>query len=254
MGVAGDTRAHIPDAQPWQAAPAVRGAAGIAAVIRRSILDGAYRYGERLPAERDLATHFTASRGTVRQALRQLEDMRLVARRVGSGTYVQYRDQRADQSDIARVTSPLELIDVRLGVEPPMTRLAVLNATADDIERMQSALDRVVAAGVDPERFSRGDEAFHLCLAECSRNPLMVWLYEQVNAVRRETLWNARKDRILTPARIAEYNEQHRAVLEAVRQRDVEGAVAIITRHLEDARADLVGTLRESATAQGAAT
>ncbi len=218
-----------------------RGASALAAVLRRAILDGDYQFGDRLPAERDLATHYSLSRGTVREALRQLEEMRLVARRVGSGTYVQYRDQRARQADIAHATSPLELIDVRLGLEPQMTRLAVLNATAHDIEHLRDALARLDASGSDPERFSRFDEAFHLSLAEASRNPLMLWLYEQINAVRRDTLWNARKDKVLTPTRIATYNTHHRAVVNAIESRDVETAVATIAAHLEQARSDLIG-------------
>ena len=224
-----------------EARPAARGAAALAATLRRAILDGEYQFGDRLPAERDLASHYTLSRGTVREALRQLEDMRLVARRVGSGTYVQFRDQRARQADIARLTSPLELIEVRIGVEPHMVRLATLNATAHDIERMTDALNRLEASGADAERFSRFDEAFHLCLAEAARNPLMLWLYEQVNAVRRDTLWEARKDKVLTPRRIVEYNQQHRALVQAIAGRDVEAAVGAITRHLEEAKADLIG-------------
>ena len=235
-------RARPPHREPPGATrPAARGAAALAATLRRAILDGEYHFGDRLPAERDLATHYSLSRGTVREALRQLEDMRLVARRVGSGTYVQFRDQRARQADIARLTSPLELIEVRIGFEPHMVRLATLNATAHDIERMHDALNRLDTSGADAERFSRFDEGFHLCLAEASRNPLMLWLYEQVNAVRRDTLWEARKDKVLTPQRIMEYNEQHRALVRAIEGRDVDSAVRIISRHLEEARADLVG-------------
>lgn len=229
-----------PDAQGAMR-PAARGAAALAASLRRAILDGEYHFGDRLPAERDLAGHYSLSRGTVREALRQLEDMRLVARRVGSGTYVQFRDQRARQADIARLTSPLELIEVRIGVEPHMVRLATLNASAHDIERIQDALNRLEASGGDAGRFSRFDEAFHLCLAEAARNPLMLWLYEQVNAVRRDTLWEARKDKVLTPRRIIEYNQQHRALVQAIAGRDVETAVRTISRHLEEAKADLVG-------------
>ncbi len=46
------------------------GSAAIAARLRQAILDGKYVDGERLPAERNLAQHFEASRSTVREALR----------------------------------------------------------------------------------------------------------------------------------------------------------------------------------------
>ena len=52
---------------------------------------------------------------------------------------------------------------------------------------------------------------------------------------------NAGYNRPFTPARIAEYNEQHRALFEAIRARDVESAVAIVTNHLYYARRQLIG-------------
>ena len=216
------------------------GSAAIAARLRQAILDGKYADGERLPAERDLARHFDASRSTVREALRRLEEMHLVSRRIGSGTFVNYKPA-LDESNIAEVTSPIELIEVRLAIEPQMARLVVINATARDLERMGEALKRVESCGGDRELFSRADEQFHLILAECTRNPLMVWLYRQINDVRGHALWDAMKDKILTEGRIAEYNRQHRELYMALCNRDVDAAVGIICAHLEKARRDLLG-------------
>ncbi len=216
------------------------GSARIVAQLRHAILDGDYGYRERVPSERHLAAEYGAARGTVRTALEQLENMKLVIRRPGSGTFVRYRGH-ADSEDIAEHTSPLELVEVRLSVEPSVARLAVMHANAQDIERIGEALTRVEASRGDPESFSRADETFHLALAESTRNPLMVWLYRQINDVRGHTQWNARKDKILTPERIAAYNRQHRALFTAIESRDTQGAVDTMTRHLEKAREDLLG-------------
>ncbi len=221
-------------------APVTVGSAAIAARLRRAILDGNYADGERLPAERDLAQHFEASRGTVRQALRRLEESRLVTRRIGSGTFVSHRPG-LDRGDIAEMTSPIELIEVRLAIEPQMVRLVVVNATQRDLERLGEALGQVESCGDDRERFSRADERFHLMLAECTRNPLMVWLYRQINEVRSHALWDGMKDKILTATRIAEYNRQHRELYEALGNRDVDAATRIIAAHLDKARRDLLG-------------
>lgn len=216
------------------------GAAQIVDQLKRAILDGQYTYGQRMPPERQLAAHFGASRGTVREALRQLEQFNLVTRRVGSGTFVRYREL-ADQGAIARVTSPLELIEVRCAIEPYMTRLAVLNASGQDLERLGAALEQVLAAEDNPEAFSRADEEMHLALAECTRNPLMVWLYRHINEVRGNIQWTAMKAKTLTPERIRQYNQQHRILYHAVRSRDMDGAVRLITDHLEQTRLDLLG-------------
>lgn len=217
------------------------GASQIAAELRRGILEGSYTFGTRLPPERELAVHYGTSRSTIREALRRLGELKLVTPRVGSGTFVSYREY-ADQVEIADITSPLELIDVRFAVEPQMARLAVLNASVRDLNRLANALSAVEACRDNPETFSRRDEDFHLALAEATQNPLMLRVYKQINEVRGHAQWDARKDKILSPENMARYNAQHRRLFIALRSRDVDHAVATITEHLQQARRDLLGS------------
>ena len=218
----------------------VHGSVWITGQLRQAILAGRYAPGEKLPAERQFASAFGASRATIRTALSRLETEQLVTRRPGAGTFVNV-DARAGNDEVAELTSPLELIEVRLGLEPSMVRLAVLNATGRDIERLASAIERMEAAGGDSESFTLWDEEFHELIAEATRNPLMVWIYRKINDVRTHSQWNAMKSKVLTPQRIAEYNEQHLALYEAIRTRDIEAAVAIVTQHLHAARRQLMG-------------
>jgi len=134
---------------------------------------------------------------------------------------------------------------VRLALEPRIARLAAVNATARDLGRMAEALEQVESAGDDREAFSDADELFHLLMAECTRNPLMLWLYQQINDIRGHAQWASMKNKILTAERINDYNRQHRELYEALRSRDVETAVSVIERHLENARRDLVGVSTE---------
>ena len=219
------------------------GSAAIAARLQQAILEGVYKFGDRLPAERELAAHFGASRSTVREALRRLEARHLLIRRVGSGTFSNYRPF-LEGSNIAEVTSPLELIEVRMALEPRIAGLAAVNATAQDLSRIGDALEGLERAGGDREAFSLADERFHLLLAECTHNPLMIWLYQQINDVRSHTQWGRMKETILTPQRITEYNAQHRALYEALRSHAVDRAVATIESHLEKARVELLGASR----------
>jgi DNA-binding FadR family transcriptional regulator len=117
----------------------------------------------------------------------------------------------------------------------------VLNATGRDIDRLANAIARMERSSTDTESFTLWDKEFHGMISEATRNPLMVWVYRQINSVRTHRQWTAMKDKVLTPARIAEYNQQHEALYEAIRSRDVETAVAIITEHLHFARRQLIG-------------
>lgn len=220
--------------------PSSSSAVSIAHELREAIMGGRYATGQKLPAERRLATHFSASRATIREALRHLSEQQLVERRIGSGTFVTYR-QAVEEYEIAEETSPLQLIEVRMAIEPQIARLAVLHATNRDLDRLVAALAAVKASHDDPARYSAADEQFHLTLAACTGNPLMIWLYRQINEVRLHAQWSAMRTKILTAENMRIYDEQHEAVVEAVRRRDADGAAAAMLRQMVKARTDLLG-------------
>ncbi|MDA0218959.1 MAG: FadR/GntR family transcriptional regulator [Proteobacteria bacterium] len=218
--------------------PGARSAAAIATQLRQAIHDGVYVNGERLPAERQLAMALSSSRTTVREALRILENGKLVSRRVGSGTFVTFRPEEAEE-DVAEITSPLELVEVRLAVEPHMVRLATLHATLRDLERIEEALGALSDIGINAEAFTKWDRTFHQTIAEATRNPLLISIYRQINHVRGHRQWNSMKDKVLTPESIAAYNLQHRAIYDALRARDADTAVDLVRDHLIAARNQL---------------
>lgn len=57
-------------------------------VLCRDILAGLYKPGQSLPAEKELAKHFKASRPTIAKAMRELQLKGLIVRRQGQGTFV----------------------------------------------------------------------------------------------------------------------------------------------------------------------
>lgn len=219
----------------------LRGAAGVFSRIREAIVKGEYHFNERLPSERDLADQFSAARGTIRAALLQLEQANLVRRKFGSGAFVAYNNQ-LDREDVTEETSPLELIETRLAIEPHVVKLVVTNASNRDLKKLEAALERVTACKRDPNTFSTADEAFHLMLAYCSQNPLLIWMYKRINDIRAHNQWSQRKHNILSPQKIAQYNWQHTELLRFIVRRDMEGAARAMIAHLNQAKKDLLGS------------
>jgi DNA-binding FadR family transcriptional regulator len=209
--------------------------------LRRRILDGEYAYEERLPAERNLAEEFSVSRGTIRSVLEILEQQHLVTRQIGSGTYVSHQEITTQQ-EISSITSPIEMVEVRIAIEPQMVRLAIANASARDLDTLRDALKQCETCGGDSEKFARADTAFHIALAHCSRNKLMYWLYERISEVRRHSQWRSMGSRLLTSDRMNYYNSQHRALYEAISARDTATAVKLIKDHLYGVQDDLLET------------
>jgi DNA-binding FadR family transcriptional regulator len=216
----------------------------VAAQLRRRIMEGDYAFEERLPAERNLAEEFGVSRGTIRSVLDILEKQHMVARQIGSGTFVTHRDT-TNQQEISSVSSPVEMNEVRIAIEPQMVRLAIANASTRDLDELHDALRQCEACDFDSEKFAKADSAFHMMLASCSRNKLMYWLYERISEVRRHSQWRRMNSKLLTRERIANYNAQHRALYEAIAARDTATAVKLIKNHLFGVHDDLLGSNEE---------
>jgi len=213
--------------------------ADIAGELRRQIAASRFIINERLPPERSLAERYGVARGTVRHALRQLEEMGLVERRPGSGTYVIWSDQTVP-ADVVAITRPLELVDARFAVEPQMCRLAVLRATDHELTDLRSHLDMMDRCEDDSMQFAEIDESFHLALARCTQNPMITWFMERIHEARSHAQWARMRLITLSPGIIRVYNRQHREVVDAIAERDPERAAQAMKTHLATARKTLV--------------
>jgi len=216
----------------------VRNAAEVVAALRRDIADSKYLPNERLPAERDLSDAFGVARGTLREALRQLEEMAYVERRAGSGTYVIYSDDAAPK--VTETTRPLELVDARFALEPHICRLAVLHATDRDFVQLDQVMQRMETWDGDVAAFAEADETFHMMLAEITRNPMLIWMMQKVADVRTHAQWAQMRSLTLTAEMIDGYNREHRAICNAIRAREPERAAQAMKDHLSAARDSLM--------------
>jgi DNA-binding FadR family transcriptional regulator len=214
----------------------------ILARLEHAIETGVYADGDQLPAERQLAVTFGTGRSTIRKVLDQLEAKNLISRRLGAGTFVNYNGPVHPGTDnVADLVSPLQLIETRFAIEPYMTRLATLHATAKELDNIGDVLRRIEASAHDQILFTQLDSEFHLELARCSRNPLIARIYQQVNMVRLHAQWDRMRRLVLVPEKIDTYNRQHRAIYEALCRRDAPSAMELMSGHLEQARQDLIG-------------
>ena len=219
------------------------------------IVGGLHSYGTRLPAERVLSEKYNLSRNTIRQALGLLEHYGLIRRRAGSGSVVCYRqdaeapttevelaDERAllDLGELGEITSPLELGVVRSIIEPEIARLAVLNMTSRDIQRLKEIQGEIDRISVDGAKFSALDEDLRMQIAKGTHNPLLIAIYSMVNHVNRTADWAERRRVALTPGRIREAALQNRSLCQAIESRDIEATVEYLKLSLAEFHQDLM--------------
>ena len=90
-------------------------AADIAGALRQQITSARFAQHDRLPPERTLAEQFGVARGTVREALKRLEEASFVERRPGSGTYVTYSERGETRS----IAAPARCAPLRMSARAP---------------------------------------------------------------------------------------------------------------------------------------
>jgi GntR family transcriptional regulator len=92
--------------------------------LRTWLATGRHRPGERLPPEQELSTHLGISRGTLRTALRRLEESGEIVRRQGSGTYVGRASSTSLDEGLEKLVSYSELAR-RRGVKLELGELEI---------------------------------------------------------------------------------------------------------------------------------
>jgi DNA-binding FadR family transcriptional regulator len=211
--------------------------------IMNAVTDGSLAPGAKLPTERELAARFSIPRNAVRRTLAQLEAEGSITRHVGRGTFLAHRavagtgDFSAD--DVSH-TSPAELMEARLRIEPALAELIVTHATPADFERMGMCLEKAERAATLDE-FELWDAALHQALATATHNGFVIHILEMVTAAREQAEWGKLKDRIVTPERRLRYQQEHREIVSALRDRDAERARTSIIAHLQHAQRNLFG-------------
>jgi len=251
---------NAPERPPWDRdggieKPVTAKTREFADTLFSEIIGGVHSYGTRLPAERILSDQHALSRNTVRQALALLERYGVIKRYAGSGSVVCYQASAEtsvaesvpakpvdtlDLTEIGETTSPLELGVVRSIVEPEMARLAVLNMTSRDIQRLNAIQREIEKVSIDGEKFSALDDELRIQIARGTHNPLLIGIYTMVNHVNRNADWAAQRRKALTPGRIKEYRLQNQSLCEAIESRDIEAAVEYLKYALAEFHQDLM--------------
>ena len=219
-----------------------------AAKLRDTILDklraGAWRAGHRIPTERALSDEFGLSRSTVRRVLQEFKRKRLITQTVGSGTYVAEQLHEALAELRPGVTglavSPAELMAARLVLEPAIIDMVVGHATAADFQRMDECNLHAEAA-TTLEAFEQWDAALHEAIAAAAHNAFIADVFRRMSEVRSQGEWGILKRRSATPERRQVYQQEHRALVAALKQRDAQKARALCLAHLVRVRTNLLG-------------
>ena len=154
----------------------------IAGQLMKLITNGHFKPGQQMPGERELAARLGVNRTSLREALRVLEMMRIVEKRVGEGVYVRdisresslealvFRFLAEDGLDRDSLRGAGEAIVI---VESNIARLAAERAANGDLARLDELLDQMNAGIDDIKTFTALDYDFHMLIGQLAQSPVL---------------------------------------------------------------------------------
>lgn len=200
--------------------------------IRQAIVDGTFNPGERL-MEIQLAEEMGVSRTPVREAIRKLELEGFVVMIPRRGTYV---------ADIS-IRDITEIYEIRTCLDELAAGLAAERITDEELAVLNNYLEETdkYATDEDWDKIVKADTAFHDLIYTASRNgrlrSVINNLREQLTVIRSRTF--------KYPGRLLESLAEHRRLVEAIADRDVEKAKQAARTHIENAEHTLMISLEK---------
>ena len=219
----------------WEIASETRTLRGqVRQTVRAAVADGTLAPGSRIN-EAALASGLQVSRGTLREALRRLEQEGLLVTEPHRGSFV----RRLGPEEIAQVYA------VRLALESAAAESAAARLEAEREAELVRCLDELASA-VDAGDFARGiaaDIRFHEAVCEASGNPFLLDQWRALVGLITAVMHTAGPRRI----RPLQSPEEHRWLLAAVRSGDLERIRESWRGHFETGAATLAEAVRARA-------
>lgn len=224
----------------------------VAGQIKEMIFEGMLNPGDKLPSEREMSSQFGVSRLTIRDALRNLEHYGLISIRKGAsgGHYIEEVDLKPIRDTLLLMLrlqriSLSDIGEIRLILEPDITRMAALKAEPTHIKEIEDLLskkDKNIKTGELP---LYPDFKFHRLIAEATGNPAIIFTMNVI----MDFLVNAVSRFFLNIEILKNTAKFHRMIFNAIKNKKPEMAHEIMLNHIKDVNKRLV-SLENQAKAQ----
>jgi DNA-binding GntR family transcriptional regulator len=189
--------------------------------LRTAITSGQYRPGDHL-GEVELATHLGVSRGTVREAMRHLQQEGLLTSgRRGMLRVNSLRPQEV--RELFRVREALEKLAVTEIISSPEREAAV--------RILRGALSELAGTDVDFAERVESDLSFHLLLCRLAGNSMLVEAWRNLEGRIRVAIMDGGPNR--APRMMSQ--DRHAPIVDAIEGLDVSAALRVIEQHMADA-------------------
>lgn len=205
--------------------------------VKKMILSGELKPGEKLPPEREFAEKLEVSRNSVREAIRIMDMMGIVSSQQGSGNYVTCEFQKSITETMAMMfamdqVNDKQISQVRYSLEVLAFTLALDRVREEDLAKMEECVEKL-DKNVDSKNNATLDKIIHYTLARASGNQLLIDILEACSSVFDIFIEDMRYGILKNENRKTELNECHRHLVDALREGDREKGLQALKWHFE---------------------
>jgi len=210
--------------------------------LRSQIAKGRYHPGDRLPSEARLTQEFGVSRTVVREAIAALRSDGLVEPRQGAGVFLLEQAASArrpfQQVDLTRVSSLIEMLELRTAVEGDASALAALRRSPGQEGKLIEAFDAFRACAAAGKPTAEADFAFHVAIAEATNNPRFSEFLKALGPalIPRRAIVDSGEEAVLPADELSRLVDEHEAILLAIQNGDEDAARAAMRNHLKNSQ------------------
>jgi GntR family transcriptional repressor for pyruvate dehydrogenase complex len=216
----------------------------IVSQLESMILEGIFKAGERLPAERQLAEQFGVSRPSLREALQKLAAKGVLISRQGGGNYISESLGSTFSDPLLQLlesnpSAQRDLLEFRRTLEGACAYYAAQRATEPDHERLRQAFDALQACYARDGAISRAEEGaadarFHLAIAEASHNGVLLHTVSGLfSLIKRNVVTNIGGMYAMREETRTMLMQQHGELYQAIIEGRAEAAREISNRHID---------------------
>ncbi len=214
------------------------------------------RAGDELPSEAKLAAAFDVSRPVIREALRQLQALRMV--RLANGKPPEVLPVTSDLLGVyfewairQDAHSRLELQELRVAIEATCAGMAAGRAGSSRVADLRGIVAQMRASLNDMEAYVELDTRLHLSIVSAAGNSLLQHLAESIRQPLRAVIEAGLRPIMANPTRLERMQHDHELIVEAIAARDAVTARAAMEAHLSAAMERLAASEVEGSSAGG---
>lgn len=208
--------------------------------LRRRIVDGPLKPGDKLPTESKLIEEFGVSRTVIREAIAGLRADGLVEPRQGVGVFVTTPPDRGlDMAFLTgsadKISAIIEMLELRAAVEIEAAGLAAQRCSPAQEISIREAFREMDACLERGESAGEADRNFHLAIAEATNNRSFrdFFTFLGSRTIPRAQLESSGSERTASPVYVRQVQEEHRAIMDAIAKRDSDAARDAMRVHLK---------------------